>query len=91
MRYMIISASGGILGDAFTCDKIEVAIAKGKALWKEAADCETMHEHRGISIEEMEEQEEDYVADIGAISRGYEAHWFAEDRDVWVIQPEVIT
>lgn len=90
MRYMIISASGGVLGDSFSCDKLEVAIAKGKALWKEATGHDTMHEQKGISIGEMEEQEEDYVAGIGAISGFYEAHWFNDDEDVWVIQPEVI-
>ena len=91
MRYVIIVASGGILGDSFTSDNLAVALAMGKALWKELTSYDTMHEQRQISVEDMEEQEEDYVAGIGAVSRFYEAHWFNDDEDVWVVQPEVIT
>lgn len=71
MRYMIISASGGILGDAFSCDKLEVAIAKGKALWKELTGSESMHEYQGISVDSIEEMkemvDESYDIEAGAV------------------------
>lgn len=92
MRYMIISASGGVIGEAFTCEKLELAIAKGKALWKEATGYETMHEYRGTSVLEVNQEEWSYDEKAGGVSsRSYEMHWWNDDKDVWVIQPEVIT
>ena len=67
-------------------EREEEVIRWGQAEWFKATGTDSIHEDRGITVNEMVSVEPDYNSLIGAVRRGFIAHWFNDKVDVWITE-----
>jgi len=86
--HVLIVLDGGLVDSAKLYASEEATLLAGQKAWHERTDLLSMATDRDESAEDMKTQEPGYDKRWGGVRRGHVMHWWNDDFDIIVDEPE---
>lgn len=88
--FAVVRVESGILEGVTLFEDREKALRFGKNQFEEATGFMSMAQALDLDADQIKADDPDYNEEWGGIARGFgmHMHWWMEDADVWVTEPD---